>query len=50
MFIMDTKWDIMVFFWNIDFSLWKVKVEDILIQQKRVNALKGEENIPLTPT
>jgi len=49
---MGSKWDIEKFTGNNYFGLWKVKMRAILIQQKCVEALKGEAQMPvhLTPT
>ena len=48
---MGSKWDIEKFTGSNDFGLWKVKMRAILIQQKCVEALKGETQMPahLTP-
>lgn len=48
---MGSKWDIEKFTGSNDFGLWKVKMRAILIQQKCVEALKGEAQMPahLTP-
>ena len=49
---MGSKWDIENFTGSNDFGLWKVKMRAILIQQKCVEALKGEAQMPahLIPT
>jgi len=39
---MGSKWDIEKFTGSNDFGLWKVNMREILIQQKCVEALKGE--------
>ncbi|MCH93974.1 glutamate receptor 3.6 [Trifolium medium] len=41
---MGSKWDMCT--GCNDFSLWKVKMREILIQQKCVEALKGEAHMP----
>ncbi|MCI55508.1 glutamate receptor 3.6, partial [Trifolium medium] len=41
-----SKWDIEKFTGSNDFGLWKVKVGAILIQQKCVEALKGDAHMP----
>jgi len=48
---MGSKWDIEKFTSGNDFGLWKVKMRAILIQQKCVEALMGEAQMPthLTP-
>jgi len=48
---MGSKWDIENFTGSNVFGLWKVKMRAILIQQKCVEALKGEAQLPahLTP-
>ena len=48
---MGSKWDIEKFTGSNDYGLWKVKMRAILIQQKCVEALKGEAQMPahLTP-
>jgi len=48
---MGSKWDIEKFTGSNDFGLWKVKMRAILIQQKCVEALKGEAQMHthLTP-
>jgi len=39
---MGSKWDIEKFTGSNNFGLWKVNMRAILIQQKCVEALKGE--------
>jgi len=41
-------WDIEKFTRDIDFGLWKVNMEAVLIQQKCEKVLKGEGAFPLT--
>lgn len=39
------KWKINNFFGNNDFGLWKIKMQEILIQLKCIDTLKGEESM-----
>ncbi|XP_073222327.1 uncharacterized protein [Cicer arietinum] len=43
-----TKFDIEKFNGSNDFSLWKIKMHDFLVQQGLVNSLKGESTLPTT--
>ncbi|MCI35081.1 ubiquitin-protein ligase, partial [Trifolium medium] len=43
---MGSKWDIEKFTRSNDFGLWKVKMRAILIQQKCVETLTGESQMP----
>jgi hypothetical protein len=43
---MGSKWDIEKFTGSNDYGLWKVKMRAILIQNKCVEALKGEAQMP----
>jgi hypothetical protein len=47
---MSSKWDIEKFTGNNDFGLWKVKMQEVLTQQKCVEALKGEAALSSTLT
>ncbi|MCI74704.1 glutamate receptor 3.6, partial [Trifolium medium] len=43
---MGSKWEIEKFTGSNDFGLWKVKIREILVQQKWVEALKGKSQMP----
>jgi len=45
---MGSKWDLEKFIRDIDFGLWKVKMQAVLIQQNCEKALKGEGVLPVT--
>lgn len=45
---MGTNWDINKFIGDNDLGLWKVKMKDVLIQQKFAEALKDEVALPAT--
>ena len=47
---MGSKWDIKKFTGSNDFGLWKVKMQEVLTQQKCGEALKGEAAMPASLT
>ncbi|PNX97095.1 ubiquitin-protein ligase [Trifolium pratense] len=47
---MGSEWEIEKFTGSNDFGLWKVKIREILIQQKCVEALIGEAQMHATLT
>ena len=44
------RWEIEIFSDNNDFELWKIKMQAILIQEKCIDALKGEALMPVRLT
>lgn len=49
-FLASTKYDMEKFIGKNDFSLWRVKIQALLVQKGTLEALDGEVNLPASMT